>query len=94
LDDKVAYLKGNIVALGPDAHQKVVMEAVMEVRRYFILYEVQEVGSIPTSRVQTIQLVAPLNSHPSISPSLFPSAHSHGILPMLLSILSCLQEAW
>jgi hypothetical protein len=66
LDDKVAYLKGNIVALGPDAHQKVVVEGVMEVGRYFILYEVQEVGSIATGRVQTIQLVAPLNSHPSV----------------------------
>jgi hypothetical protein len=56
-DDKVAYQKGNIVALGPDTHQKVVMEGVMEVGRYFILYEVQEVGSIPTGRVRTTQLV-------------------------------------
>jgi hypothetical protein len=30
----------SIVALGPDTHQKVVMEGVMEVGRYFILYEV------------------------------------------------------
>jgi hypothetical protein len=65
-DDKVAYLKGDIVALGPDAHWKVVMEGVMEVRRYFILYEVKEVGSIPIGRVWTTQLVAPLNSHPSV----------------------------
>jgi hypothetical protein len=40
----VAYQKGDIVALGPDAHWKVVMEGVMEVGRYFILYEVKEVG--------------------------------------------------
>jgi hypothetical protein len=81
-DDKVAYLKGNIVALGPDAHQKVLMEGVMEVGRYFILYEVQEVGSIPIGRVRTTQLVAPLNSHVSV------------LLPMILLILSCLWEAW
>jgi hypothetical protein len=60
-DDKVAYQKGDIVALGPDAHQKVVMEGVMEVGRYFILYEVQEVGLIPIGHVWTTQLVALLN---------------------------------
>jgi hypothetical protein len=65
-DDKVAYLKGVIVALGPDAHQKVVMERVMEVGRYFILYEVQEVGLIPIGHVWTTQLVTPLNSHLSV----------------------------
>jgi hypothetical protein len=65
-DDKVAYLKGNIVALGPDAHWKVVMEGVMEVGRYFILYEVKEVGSILIGHVQTTQLVASLNSHLSV----------------------------
>jgi hypothetical protein len=62
-DDKVAYQKGDIVALGPDAHQKVVMEGVVEVGRYFILYEVKEVGSFPIGHVRTTQLVAPLNSH-------------------------------
>jgi hypothetical protein len=36
-DDNIAYQKGDIVALGPDAHRKVVMEGVMEVGRYFIL---------------------------------------------------------
>jgi hypothetical protein len=61
-DDKVAYQKGDIVALGPDAHWKVVMEGVMEVGRYFILYEVKEVGSLPIGHVRTTQLVAPLNS--------------------------------
>jgi hypothetical protein len=39
-DDNVAYQKGDIVALGSDARQKVVIEGVMEVGRYFILYEV------------------------------------------------------
>jgi hypothetical protein len=52
-DDKVAYQKGDIGALGPDAHWKVVLEGVMEVGRYFILYEVQEVGSIPIGHVWT-----------------------------------------
>jgi hypothetical protein len=65
-DDKVAYQKGDIVALGPDAHQKVVMEGVMEVGRSFILYEVKEVGSFPIGHVQTTQLVALLNSHLSV----------------------------
>jgi hypothetical protein len=65
-DDKVAYQKGDIVALGPDAHWKVVMEGVMEVGRYFILYEVKEVGLLPIGHVRTTQLVAPLNSHSSV----------------------------
>jgi hypothetical protein len=65
-DDKVAYQKGDIVALGPDARCKVVMEGVMEVRRYFILYEVKEVGSFPIGHVWTTQLVALLNSHSSV----------------------------
>jgi hypothetical protein len=66
LDDKVAYLKGSIVAPGSDAHRKVVMEGIMEVGRHFILYEVQEEESIPIGRVWTTQLVTPLNSHPSV----------------------------
>jgi hypothetical protein len=66
LDDKVAYQKGDIVALRPDARRKVVMEGVMEVGRYFILYEVKEVGSFPTGHVRTTQLVTPLNSHLSV----------------------------
>jgi hypothetical protein len=65
-DDKVAYQKGDIVALGPDARQKVVMEGVMEVGRYFILYEVKEVESFPIGHVRTTQLVTPLNSHLSV----------------------------
>jgi hypothetical protein len=50
----VAYLKGDIMALGPDARQKIVMEGVMEVGRYFILYGVKEVGSIPIGCVRTL----------------------------------------
>jgi hypothetical protein len=65
-DDNVAYQKGDIVALGPEAHRKVVMEGVMEVGRYFILYEVKEVGSFPIGHTRTTQLVAPLNLHPSV----------------------------
>jgi hypothetical protein len=66
LEGKVAYQKGDIVALGPDVHQKVVMEGVMEVGRSFILYEVKEVGSIPIGHVWTTQLVTPLKSHLSV----------------------------
>jgi hypothetical protein len=65
-EDKVAYQKGNILALGPDVHQKVVMEGVMEVGRYIILYEAKELGLIPVGHVRTTQLVAPLKSHPSV----------------------------
>jgi hypothetical protein len=65
-DDNVAYQKGDIVALGPDARRKVVMEGILEVGRYFILYEVKEVGSFPIGHVWTTQLVAPLNSHSSV----------------------------
>jgi hypothetical protein len=50
-DDNVAYQKGDIVALGPDSWQKVVMEGIMEVGRYFILYEGKEVGSFPIGHV-------------------------------------------
>jgi hypothetical protein len=62
----VAYQKGNIVALGPDAHRKVVMEGVMEVGRYFTLYKVREVWSIPIGYVWTTQLVTLLNLHLSV----------------------------
>jgi hypothetical protein len=65
-DDNVAYQKGNILALGSDAHWKVVMEGDMEVGRYFILYEVKEVGSFTIGHIWTTQPVAPLNLHPSV----------------------------
>jgi hypothetical protein len=41
---KGPYQKTGVVkvAQGPDAHQKVVMEGVIEVGRYFILYEVKK----------------------------------------------------
>ena len=65
-DNKEAFLKGDIVALGQDTHRKVVMEGIIEVGRHFILYEVKEVGSIPMGGVWITQLVAPLNSHPSV----------------------------
>jgi hypothetical protein len=65
-EGKVAYQKGDIVVLGPDVCWKVVMEGVMEVGRYFILYEVKEVGSIPIGHIRTTQLVAPLKLHLSV----------------------------
>jgi hypothetical protein len=65
-NNKEAFLKGDIVVLGLDTCRKVVMEGIIEVGRHFILYEVREVGSIPTGGVQITQLVAPLNSHPSV----------------------------
>jgi hypothetical protein len=42
------------------------MEGIMEVGRYFILYKVKEVGSFPIGHIRTTQLVAPLNLHPSV----------------------------
>jgi hypothetical protein len=77
----VAYLKGNIVALVPDTHWKVVMDGVMEVGRYFILYEAKEIGSIPIGRVWTTQLVAPLNLHPSV--------FLHSLALILMAFLPC-----
>ena len=66
LNNKEAFLKGDIVVLGLDTWWKVVMEEIIEVGWYFILYEVQEVGSIPMGGVWITQLVAPLNSHLSV----------------------------
>jgi hypothetical protein len=93
-DDKVAYQKGDIVALGPDAHWKVVIEGVMEVGRYFILYEVKEVGSFPIGHFWTTQLVALLNSHSSVllhwSSFSWPSSHaSFDPQPSLESLMRC-----
>ena len=65
-NNKEACLKGNIVVLGLDTCWKVAMEGIIEVGRHFILYEVREVGLIPIGGVQITQLVAPLNSHPSV----------------------------
>jgi hypothetical protein len=65
-DNKEVFLKGDIVLLGQGTSRKVVMEGIIEVGRYFILYEVKEVGSIPMDGVQITQLVAPLNSHLSV----------------------------
>jgi hypothetical protein len=42
------------------------MVGIMEVERYFILYEVKEVGSFPIGHVRTTQLVAPPNFHSSV----------------------------
>jgi hypothetical protein len=81
LDDNIAYQKGDIVALGPDARRKVVMEGIMEVGRYFTLYEVKEVGSFPTGHVWTTQLVALLNLHLSVLP--------HFLALILMALLPC-----
>ena len=66
LDHKEEFLKGDIVVLGQDTCQKVVMEEIIEVGKHFILYKVKEVQLIPKGDVQITQLVAPLNSHPSV----------------------------
>ena len=59
-------MKGDIVVLGQDAGGKVMMEEIIEVGKYFILYKVKEVGLIPMGGVRITQLVAPLKSHPSV----------------------------
>ena len=46
-NNKEAFLKGDIMVLGLDTCQKVVMAGIIEVGRHFILCEVKEVGSIP-----------------------------------------------
>ena len=92
LDCKEGFLKGDVVVLGQDTGWKVVMEEIMEVGKHFILYKVKEVGLIPMGDVRITQLVTPLKSHSSVSPSSFSVPHHHGILPLLLSILSHLWE--
>ena len=66
MDHKNGFLKGDIVVLGQDTGWRVVMEEIAEVGRHFILYKVKEVGSIPIGGVWITQLIAPLNSHPSV----------------------------
>ena len=66
LDHKEGFLKGDIVVLGQDTCQKVVMEEIKKVGRHFILYKVKEVGLIPMGGIQITQLVALLNSHLSV----------------------------
>ena len=80
-DYKEGFLKGDIVVLGQDAGHKVMMEEIIEVGKHFVLYKVKEVGLIPMGGVQITQLVAPLNSHPSVL-----------LCFLLLSILSHLWE--
>ena len=50
-DHKNGFLKGDIVVLGQDTGQKVVMEEIVKVGRHFILYKVKDVGSIPMGGV-------------------------------------------
>ena len=65
-DYKEGFLKGDIVVLGQDTGQKVMMEEIIEVGKHFILYKVKEVGLIPMGGVRITQLVAPLKSHLSV----------------------------
>jgi hypothetical protein len=60
------YKRGDVVALGLDGPREAVVEGVKEVGRYFLLYEIREVGRIPNGGIVTTQLVIPLNSHPSL----------------------------
>jgi hypothetical protein len=64
-EDEKLYLKGDIVVLGVDGPQEAVVERVKEVGRYFLLFEIWEVGTIPNGCIQTTQLVVPLILHPS-----------------------------
>ena len=66
LDSREAFKKGDIVVLGQGSGRKVVMEGIIEVRRCFILYEVQELGLIPMDCVRVTQFVAPLKLHLSV----------------------------
>ena len=65
-DYKEGFLKGDIVVLGQDTGQKVMMEEIIEVGKHFILYKVKEVVLIPMGGVRITQLVAPLNLHQSV----------------------------
>jgi hypothetical protein len=65
-DDKWMYVRGDMVVLGISGLKEAGAEEVKEVGRYFLMYEIQQVGMIPIDSTQTTQLVIPLNSHPSI----------------------------
>jgi hypothetical protein len=65
LEDEKLYSKGDLVALGVDGPQEAVVEGIKEVGRYFLLFEIWEVGTIPIGCIQTTQLDVPLISHPS-----------------------------
>ena len=65
-DCKEGFLKGDVVVLGQDTGQKVVMEEIIEVGKHFILYKVKEVWLIPMGGVGITQLDAPLNLHLSV----------------------------
>jgi hypothetical protein len=67
-EDEKLYWKGDLMALGVDGPWEAVVEGVKEVGRYFLLYEIWEVGTIPIGCIHTTQLVVPLNSitHPLV----------------------------
>jgi hypothetical protein len=80
-EDKKLYLKGDIVALGVDGPQEAVVEGVKEVGRYFLMFEIQEVGTIPIGCIQTTQLVVPLISHPL--------TFLHSLVVIVMAIFPC-----
>ena len=84
-EDKQLYSEGDTVALGLDGSQVVVVKGIKEVGKYFILYEVHEVGMIPNGCAHITQLVIPLSSHPSSF------HHLLGILMMV--IFPCLYRS-
>jgi hypothetical protein len=60
-----------MVVLGVNHPKEAAAERVKEEGRYFLMYEIQEVGMILIDSTQTTQPVIPLNSHPSIFPCFF-----------------------
>jgi hypothetical protein len=80
-EDEKLCLKGDIVVLGVDGPWEAVVEGIKEVERYFLLFEIWEVGTIPIDCVQTTQLVVPLISHPS--------AFLHSLAVIILAIFQC-----
>ena len=90
LDTKEAFLKGNIVALGHDTCQKVVMVGIIEVGRHLSYMRFRK--QVNSHGLCTDHSAGCSIEFASISPS-FPGTHSHGNFPMLLSILIHLWEA-
>jgi hypothetical protein len=62
-EDAKLHSKGDLVTLRVDGPQEAVVEGVKE-GRYFLLFEIWEVGTIPIGCIQTNQLIVPLISHP------------------------------
>ena len=55
------FRAGQVVVLGGHRSQEVIMESIEGIRRYFLMYAVCEMGSIPPNSPRITHLVTPLS---------------------------------